>query len=485
MTVLTLFLATAVAMPQAAVNANNDVLAARVAPSVVRLSAVTSLQAVFERLQVEMGDVELEASESTRRLTYADIGSAVVFDDHGHIVTAHSLVEEGGAFQARLNDGRVTQADLIGVDLATGLAILKLRDATPPPATFRTDGSGLIRGMAVCLVGAGPEARCTVAHGHLSRVRLNQEAGPLHDYLKLDAPPTPGSAGGAVVNHDGEVLGIVSARSHQGETLAVPAPTVIRVASAILATGAVRRALFGVTIFTPTNASGPQLGVFVNGVAPGSPAELAGVLPGDTILAWNEHRVTDVGHLKELVFASDPRAQVTVRVGRRDSERTLDVQLRESPPPAGGRILVRLPLPWLGIEGRPSGDRGVRVHSIDGDGPARSADIRKGDVIRSIGDTPTVTPEALDRAVRSFEPGSEVEVSLVRAGETHIMLVELGNRMQEMYMPSYQVPLDSLPLQSDPPPVRPRDYERGNAPPAGSMRSFTNDLKRLRKSNDH
>ena len=82
MTVLTLFLATAVAMPQAAVNANNDVLAARVAPSVVRLSAVTSLQAVFERLQVEMGDVELEASESTRRLTYADIGSAVVFDDH-------------------------------------------------------------------------------------------------------------------------------------------------------------------------------------------------------------------------------------------------------------------------------------------------------------------------------------------------------------------------------------------------------------------
>jgi S1-C subfamily serine protease len=271
------------------------------------------------------------ASLAVRTGRGAGAGSGVAFTDDGFMLTSAHVVAGATDGVAELTDGTETRFDVVGADPLADLAVLRLRDGRPPPATLG-DADTLRIGQLVVAVGnplglAGSVTAGVVsALGRSLPVRDGRRARLIDDVIQTDAALNPGNSGGALADSAGRVVGVNTAVAGIGVGLAVPINNTTRsIISELITTGRVRRAYLGVAgapaPLPPQVAArlGQKRGLRLMEVVPGSPAARSGLYLGDIIVSAGGRAVQGVQDIQRLMLGSAIGARLPITVLRRNA----------------------------------------------------------------------------------------------------------------------------------------------------------------------
>jgi S1-C subfamily serine protease len=278
------------------------------------------------------------------------LGSGVIWNKDGVIVTNHHVVPSDESVQVTFADGKEADAKLIATDAVLDLSVIQVDRKGLPAATF-ADALPTVGELAIAM-GSPLGFEDTVTAGIISGLHRNipgsaQQSQSLVDLVQTDAPISPGNSGGALVNGEGKVIGInVAYIPPQAEAVsigfAIPAPTVTDAVQQLLANGRVKHAYLGIqpAPLTPQVVQqlgvGTDQGVLVLDVVQGGPAAQAGMQPGDVITEFDGKSVaTEEDFLAELRKV-DPGQPVKVVVKRGSQDVNLTVTLADRPPATGG-----------------------------------------------------------------------------------------------------------------------------------------------------
>ena len=271
------------------------------------------------------------------------VGSGVIFKSDGYIVTNNHVINGAKELIVSLSDGRSLKGKVVGADEVTDLAVVKIDAKDLPTATF-ADSDQIVVGEPAIAIGnpMGLEFQGSVTSGVVSA--LNRTLGDGDARIKLvqtDAAINPGNSGGALVNMDGKVIGINSAKivanGVEGIGLAIPSNAVQNVISAIMEKGYVPRPYLGVSIFDQQSAAryGYQLnlkkGVYLFQVVPGGPASKAGLHKGDVITAIDGDDIKGVSDLRAKIAEHSVGDKIELTVQRGNQERKASLTLEEMP----------------------------------------------------------------------------------------------------------------------------------------------------------
>lgn len=336
------------------------------------------------------------------------IGSGVIVDaQNGYVLTNHHVVANADEITVTLQDKREVIATLVGGDEKTDIAVLKIESSNLRDVPFAPEGSIRV-GDYVVAIGNPFGFEHTVTSGIVSATGRYMGGDSLQDMIQTDASINPGNSGGALINSKGELIGINSmiiSRSggNNGIGFAVPVKIAKTVMNQLVSYGEVRRGRIGVTIrdidpaLQEAMGLGTLNGALVNDVSDDSPAEEAGLKPGDVIIEFNGDDIRNSNDIRNAVGLVEPgtRSDLTyLRDGRRrttritveaskderemlDAKSTPDVPALES---FSGAKLTNIP---NDVELR-GGEKGVYVASVEQGSKAARAGLRKGDIIRTV-----------------------------------------------------------------------------------------------------
>jgi Do/DeqQ family serine protease len=364
-------------------------------------------------------------------------GSGVIIAEDGYIVTNNHVVEGADKIQVHLNDRRVFEGKVIGRDPSTDLALLKIEGTDLATLAFGNSDDVKV-GEWVLAVGNPMNLTSTVTAGIVSAKGRNinllqydpaRDIFPIESFIQTDAAVNPGNSGGALVNANGELIGINTAIASTtgqfaGYSFAIPATIVRKVTSDLMEYGSVQRAYIGVSIRDVDTKLAEELkmpfprGVFVNGLTDGRAAQKAGIKDGDVIIKVGNIDVNNVPQLQEQVGKFRPGDMVPVTVLRAGRETVLDVTLRgREGATVAAKTTRTTTLASLGAEFRSASadelkalklDHGVKVTTVNG-GKFRSTGIKEGFIITRIDQDPVRTPEELEQLLTSKRGGVLVE----------------------------------------------------------------------------
>ena len=256
-------------------------------------------------------------------------GSGVVLSPDGYILTNAHVARAGGALRVRRPGGAASEAELVGADERTDLAVVRTRNAGPPPLQL-ADSRRVQVGQLVMAIGNPLGLDRSVSLGVVSALfrELPTRDGILEGLIQTDAAVNPGHSGGPLLDMDGRVVGINTAMliPARGIGFAVPAQTASWVAAVLIQHGEVRRPYLGIRArseeLEPALArdAGQARGVRVVGVEPGTPAAAGGLSGGDLLLAANDAPVSTLDDLARVLVLARPAA-VDVEVFRGGARR--------------------------------------------------------------------------------------------------------------------------------------------------------------------
>ncbi|MBR8307585.1 Do family serine endopeptidase [Burkholderia cenocepacia] len=274
----------------------------------------------------------------------ANLGSGVIVSPEGYILTNQHVVDGADQIEVALADGRTATAKVIGSDPETDLAVLKINMMNLPTITLgRSDQSRV--GDVVLAIGNPFGVGQTVTMGIISALGRNHLGiNTFENFIQTDAPINPGNSGGALVDVNGNLLGINTAiYSRSGGSLgigfAIPVSTARTVLESIITTGSVTRGWIGVEPqdVTPEIAESFGLqqksGAIVAGVLQGGPADKAGIKPGDILVSVNGDEITDTTKLLNTVAQIKPGTPTKVHVVRKGKQFDVNVVIGKRPPP--------------------------------------------------------------------------------------------------------------------------------------------------------
>ena len=372
------------------------------------------------------------------------LGSGVIVNRDGFILTNHHVVDGADKVQVELKDRRTFDAAIVGSDPASDLAVLKI-DANSLPVIPLGDSEGVNVGDIVLALGNPMGVGQTVTMGIISAKgrATGLGDGSFEDFLQTDAAINSGNSGGALVNTRGELVGINSqilspSGGNIGIGFSIPVNMARAVMDALIKDGEVHRGRLGVTVQPMTSdlARSLQLekiaGALVNDVQPDGPADRAGVQPGDVVIALNGDAVSDSNELRNKIAQLGPNARVDLTIVRNGQTQTATATLEALPSqsaaaaPARSRAgegtagLAVEPLTpqrarQLGLEGT----GGLLVTAVDPDGPAADAGLRRGDVIQKVDGRVVVSATELRQSLTS---GTRPALVLVRRGEQNLFV---------------------------------------------------------------
>ena len=323
----------------------------------------------------------------------ASAGSGVIVDAaRGYILTNHHVVADADEIQVSLMDGEILDAEIVGSDEATDIALIKV------------EGDGLVEmpigdseivrvGDFVLAIGNPFGLGHTVTSGIVSalgRTGINRTG--YEDFIQTDASINPGNSGGALVNMRGELVGINSAiisRSggNVGIGFAVPTEIASSVMSQILDYGEVRRGLLGVSIQTIDSEIAKALeigvdsGALISLIEPGSAAEDAGLRVDDIIVSVNDEKISGASELRNTIGLMGSGEEIQIEFIRGDETLSATATLGEQQRAAIASIGTDLHPGLEGAEFGTSSSRGIDVTSVVPDSPAAQRGLQAGDVI--------------------------------------------------------------------------------------------------------
>jgi len=308
------------------------------APSVVN---IYTQRLVRERPAPSLGELFGDFLPRYRDRIERSLGSGVIVDQAGHLVTNDHVIANADSIRVQLEDGRIAEAHIVGRDPDTDLAVLRIALHNLPVATFgRSDQ--LRVGDVVLAIGNPIGLTHTVTHGIVSATSRQQLGiAPLEDFIQTDAPINFGNSGGALVDSSGALIGINTAivaknLGVEGIGFAIPVNMVRGVLSDIIAHGRVIRGWIGIVPEDISDEQAAQLGLAQSGVLLAnfylnSPAQQAGLQPGDLLLAINGAPLASSQDALTRIANTKPGSVITIKVLR--GRRTVEVKARVSERP--------------------------------------------------------------------------------------------------------------------------------------------------------
>jgi serine peptidase DegS len=299
------------------------------APSVVN---IYTQRLVRERPAPSLGELFGDFLPRYRDRIERSLGSGVIVDQGGHLVTNDHVIARADSIRVQLEDGRIAEAHIVGRDPDTDLAVLKIDLKNLPVATFgRSDQ--LRVGDVVLAIGNPIGLTHTVTHGIVSATSRQQLGiAPLEDFIQTDAPINFGNSGGALIDSSGALIGINTAivaknLGVEGIGFAIPVNMVRGVLSDIIAHGRVIRGWIGIVPEDISDEQAAQLGLAQSGILLAnfylnSPAQQAGLQPGDLLLAINGAPLSSSQDALARIANTKPGSVITIKVlrGRRTAE---------------------------------------------------------------------------------------------------------------------------------------------------------------------
>jgi serine protease Do len=382
------------------------------------------------------------------------LGSGFIVDAEGYVVTNHHVIERADKIQVITNDGRRHDAELVGSDPKTDLAVLKIETDEPLPYARFGDSDSTRIGDWVIAIGNPFGLGGTATTGIVSARGRDIRSGPFDDFLQVDAPINQGNSGGPLFDLSGRVIGVNTAiyspnGGNVGIGFAIPAKQATPIITQLKTSGRVERGWLGVQIQAVTEEIAEGLGLeesrgaLVASVVSGSPAEKAGIRAGDVILGFNGD---DIEHLKDLtrkVAEASPETPSTIEVWRSGERESLSIVLGENPEEAaiaaragakkGAPSKARLGLTLAGLDPETrqryrldDNVQGALIVDVEPQSPAAKTGIQKGDVVTMVGQKAVSGPR---EAINEIEKASE-------ANRTSVLLqVARGNVRQFVAVP--------------------------------------------------
>lgn len=403
-------------------------------PTSISGQAVTSLAPLVEAATpavVNIRATQMRRDPFGRSGEVGGAGSGVIVDaENGYILTNHHVVGEADEIQVSLIDGRTLDAEIVGSDAGTDIALIKVEaeDLTEMPIG---DSEDVRVGDFVIAIGNPYGLSHTVTSGIVSALgRTNISRDGFEDFIQTDASINPGNSGGALVNMSGELIGINSmifSRSggNVGIGFAVPTEIASSIMGQILDFGEIRRGLLGVNIQTIDQEAAETLDIEVEGgalvtrVFPESAAEKAGLEVGDIIVGVNDKKVTSAAELRNTIGLLRSGDAVGIQYLRDNKSQSTSAELgrAEDQLLSGADIHSGL----AGASFAPastSSDSGVEVTVVEEGSPAAQRGLRAGDVI-------TAVNRRLVRNLRDLSAIAEnnrILFLLVQRGDRSLML---------------------------------------------------------------
>ncbi len=418
-------------------------VAERLKPSVVNISTTQKPQT--SRRQMEpffrgpfrefFGEEFFERFFERRSL-----GSGVIVDAKGYILTNNHVVEQADEIQVTLVDERTFQAKVIGTDPKTDLAVIRIEGAKDLKTATLGDSAKIRTGDFVIAIGNPFGLSHTVTVGVISATgRAGMGITAYEDFIQTDASINPGNSGGPLLNIDGQVIGINTAivASGQGIGFAIPITPAREIMDQLIKEGRITRGWLGVLIQPLTPELSRQFGVktgegvVVGDVLEGGPAAKAGLKTGDVIQAVGGKPVSDVRGLQRLVAAIKPGTQVPVKVNRGGKEVTLSATVGQmateetavvTPQPSDRHGFAVQDLTPELREKLQVKEGGVLVSSVDPGSPAFRQGLRPGDVILEIDRQPVKSRQELLAALQASRPEADL-LLLVQRGKSSRFIV--------------------------------------------------------------
>ncbi|MCB0561672.1 MAG: Do family serine endopeptidase [Lewinellaceae bacterium] len=360
-------------------------------------------------------------------------GSGVIINEKGYIITNNHVIDHADEIEITLHDNRTFKASVVGADPATDLALLQIRAEGLPTLPLANSDEAKV-GQWVLAVGNPFNLNSTVTAGIISakgrNINLLKDQYAVESFLQTDAAINPGNSGGALVNLDGQLLGINTAiasptGAYSGYGFAVPSNIVAKVVKDLLAYGSVQRGYLGAMI---RDVSGPLAkdkglalteGVYVDSLLNNSAAAKAGLQAGDIITSVDGNTVRNAPQLQEAIARHNPGDEVRLAVDRKGQSKAFTVKLQSRDGEEGlaeahqSALLNHLGAEFqelaaenarkLGIEG------GVKVTRLFAGKLRSQTDIREGFIVTKADGQVVRSPRELEKALSGKKGGVLLE----------------------------------------------------------------------------
>lgn len=438
-------------------------LAEKLLPAVVNISTTQVIESrtpqqmpqfppgsPFEDFFKDFFDKNQQGNGQPRQRKATSLGSGFIIDYRAngdtYVVTNNHVVQDADEVYVILHDDTRMQADIVGRDNKTDLAVLKVHADRELPSVPLGNSSNSRVGDWVVAIGNPFGLGGTVTAGIISARGRDINAGPYDDFIQTDASINRGNSGGPMFNMDGEVIGINTAifspsGGSVGIGFAIPTSTATPVIKQLIDHGKVQRGWLGVHIQVVTDSIAETLGLdkaegaLVASVIEDGPAAKAGIKARDVILEFDGKKVSEMRQLPRIVAATDVGRKVSVKVWRDGALASLKVTLgkldeeeqvasAEAAPGSQGES-SSLDVNGLGLSVAPAssavrekfgleGDvEGVVITDVDVDGPAYSEGLRPGDILAEVNQEQVSTPDDVERQVASAQKADKKSVLLL------------------------------------------------------------------------
>ncbi len=370
------------------------------------------------------------------------LGSGFIISKDGYIVTNNHVIKDADQIKVILHDKTQYDAEIIGTDPVTDLALIKIKEENLVPLKFGSSSKTKV-GSWVVAIGSPFGLEQTVTAGIVSAKGRIIGSGPYDDFIQTDASINPGNSGGPLLNLKGEVIGINTAiiRSGQGIGFAIPSDLATGVIEQLIDQKSVSRGWMGVAIQNITEELAQYYniketkGVYVAKVYEGDPADKAGIKAGDIIFMIDDKKIHSSRDLSLTVAGSLVGEEVDVKLIREGKEKLLKVKLGKRSENGPEMVNANQGFDLFGFRlkqmdediarrlGYPENIKGLVVIEIEPGSEASSTIVRHGDLLMEINHNKVSSIKEYRQYLKAIDKGKAVQL-LFRRGNSHVFVMK-------------------------------------------------------------